>query len=364
MEGLIEVARDGQDSQSTQTAKEVTDAMIELLFPAAAQLRGSEPDVMDVIGGAQSEVGNTLSGRRVAHEQVFRFYLEHVEGPDLLASYDTERALDRMIDRTELDTFIRSLDPARWQDVVSNISGLQHRFRREHAVPGIIVLLNLWPDMPQQQSGPGDLGLRPVRNVVRRAVEALLSKLESDESAAEAAVQRILPELTSLSSKLELVLQIGYGQHGLNLVSRAVANMFETGLANEILAAPADQLAKEREVLRILEFAKHHSRTFEVPDSCELMFTLLRSAFRKVITMSFDGSPSQQTTEPNWNRLIALFDGVDSLQLRVSKLKASFEDLMPWIQASGMSQDAAEDLLLAAELCVSIDHGETRNEET
>ena len=94
-----------------------------------------------------------LVERRVAHEHVLRLYLERVVGPELLAFHDAEQVLARMTDRYEMNEFIRSLEPTRWQDVVSNLCDLGIRFRPEHVEAGVVVLLCLWPDMPERQSG-------------------------------------------------------------------------------------------------------------------------------------------------------------------------------------------------------------------
>ena len=57
-----------------------------------------------------------------------------------------------MADRDSLNGFIRSLEPERWQGVLENLCGLSHRFRPEQVEPGVVVLLNLWPDMPERSS--------------------------------------------------------------------------------------------------------------------------------------------------------------------------------------------------------------------
>ena len=91
---------------------------------------------------------------------------------------------------------LRSLDPARWQDVVSNLCDLSDRFRPEHVEPGIAVLLNLWPDMPERQSSSSILGNDDSRSIVQRATYLLLHPLE-DTAAVEPAVRHILPEVSS-----------------------------------------------------------------------------------------------------------------------------------------------------------------------
>ena len=88
------------------------------------------------------------------------------------------------------------------------------------------MLLNLWPDLPERRSSSSVLG-NDARGTVRRAALRLLRVLE-DAAAVEAAVRRILPQVTSLSSKVELVLQAGHWEKSDHkLVSETAAKGFE-----------------------------------------------------------------------------------------------------------------------------------------
>ena len=146
--GLIEAAGKDREGEAARTAKEVIETMIDRLFPAAVRLQQTRE------GGsssyAQQDVARHLTERRVAHEHILRLYLERVAGPDLLVFHDAERALARMTDREILDAFMRLLKPTQWQPIVWNLCSLSDRFRPEHVEPGIVVLLNLWPEMPER----------------------------------------------------------------------------------------------------------------------------------------------------------------------------------------------------------------------
>ena len=203
VDGLITAAEDDRKPEAARMAREVVEAMIDHLFPVGARIRTMSDG--ESAPYANDDEAEHLSERRVAHEQVLRWYLERVASPDLLTLHDAERALARLPDRDGLDEFFRSLERTRWQAVVSDLCNLAARFRPEHVEPGVVVLFNLWPDMPEQPSSSSVLG-DDARGTIRRATLRLLRVLE-DATAVESAVRRILPHVSSLSSKVELVLR-------------------------------------------------------------------------------------------------------------------------------------------------------------
>ena len=354
VEGLIEANEKDREREGTRTAKEVVEAMIECLFPAGAQLRGMSDG--DSESHANQDAAKHLTERRVAHEHVLRLYLERVVNPDLLAFHEAERALARMTDRDGFDEFIRSLERARWQDVVSNLCDLADRFRLEHVEPGIVVLLNLWPDMPERQSGSSVLG-NDTRSIVRSTTYRLLRSLE-DTAAVEAAVRRILPQVTSLYSKVELVLLVRHRENsGHKLVSETVAYEFENMLRHQIRAAPADGLAEERDPLRVLVFAKHYGwptvEPFELDDSPKLTLALLRSTRWEAATASSGALTVALSPALGPETLVDLYGDKEVLETRINDLKSGFDTLKPWLETRRIPLDETEQLLDLADRYLS-----------
>ena len=345
IETLISAAEKEEEVEALQTAKAVVVSMIDRLFPAGAQLRqmsenDSEPYMTE-------EASERLSQRRVAHEHVLRLYLERAVGPALMAFRDAERALARMGDHDELNGFTRSLDPARWQDVLSNLCRLEEKFRSEHVEPGSVMLLNLWPDMPERSSGSSFLD--DSRGAVRSVVLRLLRALE-DAAAVETAVRRILPQLTSLSAKVELVLLVGYQKDtGYKLVSESAADKFATMLCEEIKSASVDDLAGEYRLWRVLYFAKDTAAPGEAPldiyGSPEFTFALLRSVYGETITGSLGNRAVSRSPTLKWNVLVDLYGGEKTLKVRIESLNTGFADLKPWIESKGILLDEAKRLL-------------------
>ena len=354
VDGLIEVAGANRECEAARTAREVTEAMLNCLFPAGARLRrmsdgDSDPHVNE-------DAAEYLKERRVGHEHVFRRYLERVVSPDLLAFHDAERALARMTDHDGLNKFIRSLEPSRWQDVISNLCGLADGFGPEHVEPGVVVLLDLWPDMPERASRWSILGDDAMRTI-QRTIDRLLRTLE-DAATVEAAVRRILPQVTSLSSKVVLVLLVGHRENsGRKLVTEPAADEFETMVRNEIRAASADYLANERDPSLVLVFAKHYgwptNEPFEIDDSHELTFALLRATRWEAATASSGALTVTLSPALGPETLAELYGGKEVLETRINNLKAGFDTLKPWIETRRIPLDEAEQLIELAERYLS-----------
>ena len=187
--------------------------LIRHLFPQAAQyLSGAS-------GDTSFNTDTMLQQRRAGHELVLQLYLEHVADQDLLDSHDAEQAYARMADRHALDKFLRSRDPTRLQNVIHHLRHYENEFQPQHAQPSTIVLLNLLPDLPRE---PVPL-LDDAQKLIGSIVVRLLNTLDK-QTAREQTLKSILPELTSLASKVTLIDRIGHRPNlGCKLVSRTEA---------------------------------------------------------------------------------------------------------------------------------------------
>ena len=298
---------------------EVVRALVRLLFPGGHRH----------IGGSNygSEWENRwLTERRVAYKDIFRLYLERVVGEGLQAYTEAERALVCMADREALDTYLRSLDPERLQDVISSLEAYEDQFASEHVVPGTVVLLNLLPELPERPSGMFDFDSRlVVRRVVYRLVRAL-----KDQGEAEAATRKILPQVTTLSSKFELITIVGHRENqGHKLVSESAAHTFEKDWRVEVRSAigsaTADVLTKETKLLRLFLVAKQEADPtdphFEIPDSPCMTLALLRSARTEVRSQSLGSHTIRRSPRLVWDALLELYGDESTLRERIETLK-------------------------------------------
>jgi hypothetical protein len=296
---------------------EVVRDLVQRLFPAGKRHVGGSH-----FGGDWKN--RWLRERRVAHEHVLRFYLERVMGERLQAFADAENAWARMTDRTALETYLHSLPVERVEDVISSLEAYEDQFGPEHVVPATIVLLNLLPNLPDRQRGMFDLGTRfVVGRVVYRLVRAL-----KDPQAVEAAVREILPQVTSLSAKLELITDVGYREGaGHKLVSEAAAKSLEKEWRAAVRASNADQLARETELLRTLLPTKRDAEPDEpaltVPDSVAVTHALLKSARSETLSQSIGSRAVHRKPRLAWDALIEVCGNEIGLRQRIEALKTS-----------------------------------------
>ena len=265
-----------------------------------------------------------LKERRVAHKEVLRYYLERVAGDKLQAFSDAEIAWSLITDKTEFETYLKSQPIERLQDIISSLEAYEDDFSELHVVPGTVVLLNLLPQLPDRQRGMFDL---ETRLVVGRVVYRLVRALKTPE-AVEAAVREILPQIQSLSSRQELITDVGYREGaGHKLVSEVAAKAFEMEWRTQVRSASPEDLAKEKDLLRTMLIVKREAEFEEpelaVPDSTNITYALLKSARSEVRSQSMGSRAVHLKPKLEWDILIDLYGNENVLRDRIDQLKAS-----------------------------------------
>lgn len=295
-------------------------SLIRLLFP------GGERHLGGTYYGSDWK-NRWLRERRVAHEDVLRYYLERVVGEQLQAFSDAENAWARITDKTAFESYLQSLPIERVQDVISSLEAYEDEFGAEHVIPATVVLLNLLPHLPSRQRGMFDLDTRlVVGRVVYRLVRAL-----KEPDAIEAAVQEILPQVQSLSSKQELISDVGYREGaGHKLVSESAAKAFELEWRAAVRAASPEVLANETDLLRTLFLTKREAESDEaeliVPDTPAVTYALLKSARSEALSQVMGSRAVHRKPQLAWDVLAELYGDEDILRTRIEELKATSPD--------------------------------------
>lgn len=222
--------------------RKVVSALIGRLFPAGLRYLSNTSYGPDFLG-------KWLTARRVAHAEILGLYLERVTGEGLSAFTDAERAFTMLDDEDALDTFLRSIDLDRLEDVIAALENYEGRYPTKGVRAASTVLLNLLPILPERPRGM--LGA-DARLVVTRVVLRLLRQLPTPEEV-ERVVREVLPKILTLSSRFQLILLVGHRENaGHKLISTSAAEELEVELADAERAVEPSELAKEWDLLRLL----------------------------------------------------------------------------------------------------------------
>jgi hypothetical protein len=144
----------------------------------------------------------------------------------------------------------------------------------------------------------------------------------------EAAVRKILPELTTLSAKEELLSIIGYREGaGHRLVSESAAREFEQGWRGEVRSATVDTLNEEGDLCRLLLLTKRGADSAEPPldiiDSPRVTLALLQSARSEVQSQAMGSRAVRRSPRLAWHVLVELYGNEDTLLERIQGLKST-----------------------------------------
>jgi hypothetical protein len=301
---------------STVGPEDVAKAVITRLFPAAQRhLGGSHygPDWLN----------SWLRERRVAHPDILNYYLEHVPGTGLTAFTDAERAFALLEDEGALDAFLRSINRERLEDVIAALEAYEGQYPPAGITPATVVLLNLWPELPERPRGV--LDLIDARRVVVRVVLRLLRAL-TEESQREAAVDAALPRINTLAGKLELILTVGHEEGaGHKLVSEEMANRLKDDFAAAVGRADVNSLLKEPDALALLIAADRWApgaRAFQAHLSDpQLTARLLLDARTEVRSQSADSRAVRRSERLMWKTLVDVYGDEDALRAAIGSAR-------------------------------------------
>lgn len=304
------------DEVNSDQHKLVIRSLIKRIFPAARTY-------IDNVNYTIDSQDIWLKERRVAHKEIFNLYLSKTAGEDLGAFYDAEKAFEILDSQDELDDYLRSLEPARLEDVIGRLEVFEHDYPHDAVVPTSTVLLNILSDMPKKQKSMW--GFDDPRLTVSRVVLRLLRTL-SNTSEVETAVYKILPQIKTLTSKLELITLVGYEDGGGHkLVSKETATKLEEELNKEVRSASPDQLVKEQDLLRLLLIVNKREPENAIsvdPDNTELSAQLLKRAQHEVTSQEMDKRYVKRETRLAWNPLVKVFGNEDNIRQAVDSIRS------------------------------------------
>lgn len=141
------------------------------------------------------------------------------------------------------------------------------------------------------------------------------------------AADQVLPEVPSLASRFELITLVGHREGaGHKLVSDADAKLLESALRVQIEEAAPEELAKERDVLRLLYMPKNYEAGQVVradAGSPALVTAVLLDARSVVQTQTMGNRAVRRTTRLNWEMLEEIFGGESEVARAVETVRGS-----------------------------------------
>ncbi|WP_115789975.1 KAP family P-loop NTPase fold protein [Arthrobacter silvisoli] len=281
------------------------EAIIKRLFPAARRYiennhYGSE------------WLDTWLHQRLVAHPDILELYLDRVGSKKLAAFGHAQTAFDLITDATKFESYLRSLDPLELEDVISAFRSFK-AFPEDGAVIFVVTIMNILPDIPERPRGMFDLGARIVAGGL---CFRILSGLETEETR-EAVAKMVMPQLTTLSSKFELLEILVPGEDDeKKLISDALESHLFESLADQVEMSTSAELAHEDQLLRLLYLPKRLGREpISLSSRKETSFTvaMIRKACSESIGQSMGNRAIRRTLRLNWETLVELYGTEEAL---------------------------------------------------
>lgn len=297
---------------------DITRALIQRLFPAAQRY----------VGGSQygpEWAATWLKSRRVANEAVLRLYLEGVQGDTMSAFLLAETAQPLMTDAVALQDLLTELSSNELTDVVEQLEAFEGDFHAEQVVPTSIVLLNAIPKLSPRRTGL----FRLSADLIVTRVVLRLFRAVPDEGDRDSLAGQVFSGLESYSAKSLFVTIVGYREDaGHGLVSRECAEALESRWKAEAVAAAADDLEAEWDLVRVLYWATEGEDAADrAPYLMEPRVTLalLRSARSDTSSQSMGSRSVHVSPRLAWDSLVRIEGSEQVLLARIAEARPLLE---------------------------------------
>lgn len=216
--------------------------MIIRVFPAGRQY-------LENYGYGGESLKRWRRERRVAHPEVFRFYLQKKLPEGTLPARTVQMIFDSLGNEEALSSIVPACDSETLEHVLKRLEDYEEEFRPEVAEVAVRVLMNQTGRLREGRRNLLDYG---ADLQLERVVLRLLRRVE-DERERLSIVERVLPSLTTLTAKHELIGLVSHKEHvGHRLVSQEDSVRLERELREDILRSSEEKLCEERDLARLL----------------------------------------------------------------------------------------------------------------
>ena len=238
----------------------------------------------------------------------------------MIPSGELQTLLEALTDEGKLLGLLESLDSKQLEQALERLEDYQTDYQTAAVLTAVPILINQMGRLSREPGG--FLGIAP-RVKASRVVLRLLWKTRDPETLANQ-MDEILPKISTLSGRLELVEMVGHRESGGHkLVSEERGVKLEKLIVKELISATSEQLGTEWDLiglslrpLRWLETDKAENladRLREHLADNAFVFNLLRKAVGTVY--SSDGHRQKRLP---WDALVVVFG--DELTVAVERL--------------------------------------------
>jgi len=306
LEALLDAAGDRRDA---------VEELIRRTFPAA---------VRHLSGGSRFGPGwlsTWLRTRRVAHPEILDVYLTRTIPAGVVSAQEIDAVFANLEDGDELEQRLARLDESQLGVALERLEHYEADFPSERPEVPIVVLFG---QLEQLREGRGTYDGAP-ESRVPRVVLRLLRRLDS--ARVEEVVRAALPQLGTLSARMELIDLVGHREGaGQRLIDENAAIQLEAEHVLQILSADVDALARERKLTPLIaracewDLAVGRRLVAQLVQDDRRLLALLRGA-----TGESGGDYLERVTHQlDWELLAALF-GEDALVARIEALPRGIE---------------------------------------
>ena len=218
--------------------------LLHRVFPATDRFTRNTHHGADSLGAWRRE-------RRVAHPTVFAVYLERTLAPDAVPAAVMDGIFNSLQSENDLAALLTELSPNQLEESLGRLEAWQYDFPPPRPGP-IAVLYREAERLRQGRRGIFDFG---ADLAVGRVVLRILQR--SQEPAERlAVVEEVLNRDLTLSAVISLLLLVGHEENaGQELISEEDADRLNTALARSVADSDPADLAKERELPRLISWA-------------------------------------------------------------------------------------------------------------
>lgn len=314
-------ARDAADAARVSAIVEVVGTQQAATKELLARLF---PNIGHLVGGSRVVVDEQRARQRlrVADPGVFRAYLQRAMPHGVISGALVHEAVASLGDRERLSEVFANLEPDLAEGLIQRLEDYEHDYDVSSVEPAIEVLLNQLPRLREGQRGMLDMG---PDLTVGRVVLRLLRRVGTENERLQI-VERVLPRLPHLTTRMELIDTVGHRENvGHELVSKEASDRLYRDLNEQIKGAAPDRLAHERGLVHLfvpLAQGNGASGVEAIRHACEsdeVLLQLLRGGLGEQRSQTVGDYAVRSRPSLPWE-LYEEWLGADQLRRRVGEL--------------------------------------------